>query len=75
MATTACERHADHGAVVVSTVQSTTPSVRSGGLPLTDDDTSRRVLRDALAQGLVRFDANGQIEPGLAERWIGIVDG
>lgn len=75
LATTACERHADHGAVVVSTVQSTPPSAPSGGLTLTDGDTSRRVLRDALAQGLVRFDANGQIEPGLAERWIVIDEG
>ncbi|MGO1304358.1 MAG: ABC transporter substrate-binding protein, partial [Sphingomonas parapaucimobilis] len=75
LATTACERHADHGAVVVSTIQSTPPSAPSGGLTLTDGDTSRRVLRDALAQGLVRFDANGQIEPGLAERWIVIDEG
>jgi oligopeptide transport system substrate-binding protein len=37
--------------------------------------TAGRVLRDAVAQGLVRFDAAGGIEPGLAERWIVIDDG
>ena len=34
--------------------------------PLT---TSQAVLMSSAAQGLVRFDARGQIEPGLAERW------
>ncbi|MBN2971511.1 hypothetical protein JW805_05695 [Roseomonas aeriglobus] len=33
------------------------------------------MLRDSVAQGLVRFDAAGGIEPGLAERWIVIDDG
>ncbi|UVO49362.1 ABC transporter substrate-binding protein [Sphingomonas sp. SUN019] len=28
------------------------------------------MLADSIAQGLVRFDAAGQIEPGIAERWI-----
>ena len=34
-----------------------------------------RLLLDATAEGLVRFDAAGGIEPGLAERWIVIDDG
>ena len=38
-------------------------------------DPAERVLMGATAQGLVRFDAAGQIEPALAERWIVIDDG
>ena len=37
-------------------------------------DTPARLLMDSTAQGLVRFDATGQIEPGIAERWI-VIDG
>ena len=37
--------------------------------------TPSQLLMDATAQGLVRYDATGQIEPGLAERWIVIDDG
>ena len=32
-------------------------------------DKSDEVLLSSVAQGLVRFDARGQIEPGLAESW------
>lgn len=38
-------------------------------------DVERVLLRGALAQGLVRFDAAGQVEPGLAERWNMVDDG
>ncbi|MCD2317149.1 ABC transporter substrate-binding protein [Sphingomonas sp. IC-11] len=38
--------------------------------PIADDDMARRLLTDSAAQGLVRFDAAGQIVPGVAERWI-----
>ena len=64
---TACQQRPDKGAVVVSAI---------GGRPSYADvnkrsiDTAQRLLLDSTAQGLVRFDAAGQIEPGLAERWI-----
>ncbi|NNC47166.1 MAG: ABC transporter substrate-binding protein [Sphingomonas sp.] len=35
----------------------------------TAPDAGDAVLIDALAQGLVRLDARGQVVPGLAERW------
>ncbi len=66
-----CERRADTGPVVVSAI---------GGAPSLADpartglDVARRLLLDSVAQGLVRFDASGQVEPGLAERWI-VTDG
>lgn len=38
-------------------------------------DGAARVLLDATAQGLVRFDGAGQIEPGLAASWAVTPDG
>ena len=38
-------------------------------------DPSTAFLSDAVAQGLVRFDANGEIEPALAQSWIVSDDG
>lgn len=72
LAVGACSARPDTGPVVVSAI---------GGAPTYIDvnrrpaDAAQRLLLDATAQGLVRFDGAGQIEPGLAERWIVIDDG
>src|SRR3546814_17057330 len=34
-----------------------------------------QMLMAGVARGLVRLDATGQVEPGIAERWIVIDDG
>lgn len=62
-----CERRPDDVAVVVSAIGGTAELAdpTEGAL-----DFSQRVMLNATAQGLVRFDANGGIEPGVAERWI-----
>ncbi len=67
-----CDTRSDAGPVVVSAI--------GDEVALSDPargtlDHGRRLLLDATAQGLVRFDAAGQIEPGLAERWIVTDDG
>ncbi len=38
-------------------------------------DPPSAILLEAVAQGLVRFDAGGEIEPALAQRWIVSDDG
>lgn len=62
----------DDTAVVVSAIGAGSALADPDGGPL---DPAHRALLGATAQGLVRFDAAGQIEPGLAERWIVIDDG
>jgi len=62
----------DDTAVVVSAIGTGNVLADPDAGPL---DPAARVLLGATAQGLVRFDATGQIEPGLAERWIVIDDG
>lgn len=67
-----CERRPDDVPVEVSAIGGPLRLVNPNNGPL---DTGARLLLDATAQGLVRFDANGQVEPALAERWIVIDDG
>lgn len=69
---TSCGRRADVGAVVVSVIGDA-PALP--GRSRADLNTGDRLLTDSLAEGLVRFDASGQIEAGIAERWIVIDDG
>ncbi len=66
-----CDQRAGSGAVVVSAIGSPPRPADPRRVAL---DTPARLLLDSTAQGLVRFDAAGQIEPGLAERWI-VIDG
>ncbi|HXH16537.1 MAG TPA: ABC transporter substrate-binding protein [Sphingomonas sp.] len=66
-----CDRRPDTGAVVVSAIGAPPRVADASRVAL---DTPSRLMMDSTAQGLVRFDAAGQIEPGLAERWI-VIDG
>ncbi|HEU0066148.1 MAG TPA: ABC transporter substrate-binding protein [Sphingomonas sp.] len=67
-----CNRRPDVGPVLVSAIGKTPAIIDTSRRPA---DTASRVFADATAQGLVRFDAVGQIEPGLAQRWTVIDDG
>lgn len=66
-----CERRPDDVAVVVSAIGGDAAIVNPATNP---PNFPSRVLLGATAQGLVRFDSAGGIEPGLAERWI-VIDG
>src|SRR5882762_7971695 len=67
-----CRRTPDDGPLAVSVID--------GRLALTDPNQgslgpAEAALINATAQGLVRYDATGQIEPGLAIRWAISEDG
>ncbi len=63
LAVTGCDGSADERPVAVDAIEE---GARG--------DVERVLLRGAVAQGLVRFDAAGQVEPAIAERW-SMVDG
>lgn len=56
----------DNTPVVVSAIGSAKLLADPSEVPI---DDAQAVALSATAQGLVRFDGNGQIEPALAERW------
>ena len=60
-----CNNSGD-GDVRVTVIGGDAAVVDPSSVPLT---APQAVLMSSAAQGLVRFDARGQIEPGLAERW------
>lgn len=66
-----CDARRDAGAVVASVIGGRPELKDPARGSLTEAD---RLLLDSTAQGLVRFDASGQIEPGVAERWT-VIDG
>jgi peptide/nickel transport system substrate-binding protein len=60
------------GPVVVSVIGDEAPKV--AGTTRVGLSTPDRLLTDSIAMGLVRFDAAGQIDAGVAQRWI-VTDG
>jgi oligopeptide transport system substrate-binding protein len=64
IALTGCEPRRDSSPIDVSAIS----DGATGSL-------AERLLRSATAEGLVRFDATGGIEPGLAQRWAVSDDG
>lgn len=60
------------GPVAVSAIGGPPRLVNPNLVPL---DPPKGFLLDAVAQGLVRFDASGEIEPALAQRWTVSDDG
>ena len=63
--TAGCDRQ-HQGAVSVAVIGETPKIVDPAARALAQPEA---VLLNNVAQGLVRFDARGQVEPGLAERW------
>ena len=56
----------DEGVARVAAIGATPKLVETVTAPLSPGDA---LVRQTMAQGLVRFDERGQVVPGLAERW------
>ncbi len=67
-----CSAGLDDGPIAMSVIGSKLALANPDRMPLGPGDD---VMLAATAQGLVAFDAEGRIEPGLAERWIVTDDG
>ncbi|MBL4857711.1 MAG: peptide ABC transporter substrate-binding protein, partial [Erythrobacter sp.] len=67
----ACSAGADDGEVDVAYI-GTTASLFSSDREL---NAGAQLMRSAQRQGLVRLNAQGEVVPGLAERWIVTDDG
>jgi oligopeptide transport system substrate-binding protein len=67
-----CDKPVSQGPIDVSVIGGAPVLRDADRAPLQPND---RLLLGAVAQGLVRFDGNGQIEPGVAQRWAVSDDG
>ncbi len=72
LAIAACSNASDKLPVTMSVIGSKLSLVDPNRGPI---DGEEALMLGATAQGLVAFDADGQIEPALAERWIMTDDG
>ena len=68
----ACSGRGDDGPITVSVIDGALKLADPAKLPT---DAGDEAMLGATAQGLVAFDAEGRIEPALAERWIITDDG
>ncbi len=72
LAVAGCSSAPEEGVVAVSVIGGQPQIADPNRVPL---DAPARVMAGAVMQGLVAFDAAGQVEPALAERWIITDDG
>ncbi len=67
-----CAESDDLSAITLSIIG---PSAKVGAPSAGGLTTPSAVVSNAVAQGLVGFDAKGRVQPALAERWIVVDDG